>query len=69
MAEVVHLRAGAGFNLIELEHLVAVRAKEFPDREVEWTSYLFFLRDYSDVDGALPETFDYLVEDVFAELI
>ena len=69
VAEVVHPRFGAGFNLIELEHLVAVRGKEFPDREVEWTSYLFFLRDYSDVDGALPETFDYLVEDVFAELI
>ena len=69
VAEVVHPRFGAGFNLIELEHLVAVRGKEFPDREVEWTSYLFFLRDYSDVDGALPETFDYLVEDVFAEII
>jgi capsular polysaccharide biosynthesis protein len=69
VAEVVHLRVGAGFNLIELEHLVSARGKEFPDRAVEWTSYLFFLRDYSDVDGALPETFDYLVEDVFAELI
>jgi len=69
VAEVVHPRFGAGFNLIELEHLVAVHGKEFPDREVEWTSYLFFLRDYSDVDGALPETFDYLVEDVFAEII
>jgi capsular polysaccharide biosynthesis protein len=69
VAEVVHLRPGAGFNLIELEHLVSARGKEFPDREVEWTSYLFFLRDYSNVDGGLPETFDYLVEDVFAELI
>ncbi|MGZ4382244.1 MAG: hypothetical protein ACXVZ3_12570 [Gaiellaceae bacterium] len=69
VAEVVHPRFGAGFNLIELEHLVAVRGREFPDREVEWTSYLFFLRDYSDVDGGLPDTFDYLVEDVFAELI
>ncbi len=69
VAEVVHLRVGAGFNLIELEHLVSARGREFPDRAVEWTSYLFFLRDYSDVDGALPETFDYLVEDVFAELI
>ena len=69
VAEVVHLRVGAGFNLIELEHLVSARSQEFPDRAVEWTSYLFFLRDYSDVDGALPQTFDYLVEDVFADLI
>ncbi len=69
VAEVVHLRVGAGFNLIELEHLVSSRGNEFPERAVEWTSYLFFLRDYSDVDGALPETFDYLIEDVFAELI
>jgi capsular polysaccharide biosynthesis protein len=69
VAEVVQLRAGARFNLIELEHQVSVRGNEFPDRQIEWTSYLFFLRDYSDVDGALPETFDYLIEDVFAELI
>jgi len=69
VAEVVHLRVGARFNLIELEHLVSARGREFPDRAVEWTSYLFFLRDYSDVDGALPETFDYLIEDVFADLI
>ena len=68
-AEVVQLRVGARFNLIELEHLVSVRSVEFPDRAVEWTSYLFFLRDYSDVDGALPQTFDYLVEDVFADLL
>ena len=69
VAEVVQLRVGAGFNLIELEHLVSARGQEFPDRAVEWTSYLFFLRDYSNVDGALPESFDYLIEDVFAELI
>jgi capsular polysaccharide biosynthesis protein len=69
VAQVVQLRVGAGFNLIELEHLVAARSQEFPDRVVEWTSYLFFLRDHSNVDGSLPETFDYLVEDVFADLI
>lgn len=68
-AEVVHLKVGAHFNLLELEHLVATRSAEFPDRADEWTSYLFFLREHSDVDGALPETFDYLVEDVFAELL
>ncbi len=68
-AEVFHLKVGVHFNLLELEHLVAARSPEFPDRAVEWTSYLFFLREHSDVDGALPETFDYLVEEVFAELL
>ncbi len=69
VAEVVHLRAGSGFNLIELEHLVSARSGEFPDRAVEWPSYLFFLREHADVDGSLPPSFDYLVEDVFAELL
>jgi capsular polysaccharide biosynthesis protein len=68
-AEVFHLKVGVRFNLLELEHLVAARSPEFPDRAVEWTSYLFFLREHSDVDGALPETFDYLVEEVFADLL
>ena len=69
VAEVVHLRTGAGFNLIDLEHLVSARGQEFPDRAVEWPSYLFFLREHADVDGSLPSSFDYLVEDVFAELL
>ena len=69
VAQVVQLRAGSGFNLIELEHLVASRSAEFPDRADEWPSYLFFLREHADVDGSLPSSFDYLIEDVFAELI
>ena len=68
-AEVVPLRVGVRFNLIELERLVSLRSAEFPDRATEWSSYLFFLRDYSDVDGGLPQTFDYLIADVFAELL
>ena len=67
-AEVVHLKVGVSFNLLELEHLVAARSAEFPDRADEWSSYLFFLREHSDIDGALPQTFDYLIEDEFAEL-
>ena len=69
VAEVVHLRTGAGFNLIDLEHLVAARSPEFPDRAIEWPSYLFFLREHAGVDGSLPSSFDSLVEDVFAELL
>ncbi len=69
VAEVVQLRTGSGFNLIDLERLVSARGQEFPDRAVEWPSYLFFLREHADVDGALPSSFDYLVEDVFAELL
>ena len=68
-AEVVHLKVGVSFNLLELERLVAARSAEFPDRADEWSSYLFFLREHSDIDGVLPQTFDYLIEEEFAELL
>ena len=45
------------------------RAREFPDRAEEWTSYLFFLRDYAAPDGTLPDSFDALISDTFADLL
>ena len=61
--------AGGHWNLVELERLVEERGGEFPDRLDEWASYLFFLRDYADPDGSVPASFDWLIEDEFAEIV
>ena len=57
------------WNLTELERLVEERGREFPERIDEWASYLFFLRDYAEPDGSVPASFDWLIEDEFAELV
>ena len=68
-AEAAAPGAAGGPNLGELEARVARRRDEFPDRADEWDSYLFFLRDHAAADGSLPAQFDYLIADVFGELL
>ena len=64
---------GAGkdgaYNLLRLERLVDDRRGEFPDRAEEWSSYLYFLREYAAPDGSVPASFDTLIEATFAELV
>jgi capsular polysaccharide biosynthesis protein len=60
--------AGA-WNVVALERLVAERGSEFPDRIEEWQAYLFFLREHASLEGALPPSFDALVDDTFHELL
>jgi hypothetical protein len=57
------------WNLVSLERLVDERGAEFPDRLEEWASYLYFLREYADVNGAVPAGFDALIDDTFSELV
>jgi hypothetical protein len=57
------------YNLLALERLVEERGGEFPDRVEEWTSYLFFLREYASSDGTVPASFDWLIQDTFSELV
>ena len=57
------------FNLDVLERLVSEQGAAHPDRLEEWRSYLFFLRDYAGVDGNLPHSFDFLVEETFRPLL
>ncbi|HZT45711.1 MAG TPA: hypothetical protein VFA24_05980 [Gaiellaceae bacterium] len=57
------------YNLDALERLVQEQAARYPERAEEWASYLFFLRDYADADGALPARFDWLVQEAFAPLV
>ncbi len=62
-------RGNGTYNLTALERLVEERGAEFPDRVEEWTSYLFFLRDYAAADGSVPAGFDWLIQDTFRELV
>lgn len=62
------VRAGA-WNLRELESLVAAETGAGPEQLEEWHTYLFFLREHASHDGALPRTFDGLINDVFAGLV
>jgi capsular polysaccharide biosynthesis protein len=58
-----------GRRLDDLERLVAEHAPDNPERAEEWRSYLFYLRDYVDVDGRVPRQFDWLIEDTFGDLL
>jgi hypothetical protein len=46
---------------------LAERGDAFPDRVEEWRYYIVFLSEHADDGGALPASFDYLVEDTFAD--
>jgi hypothetical protein len=52
-----------------LERLVNDRAEEFPERRDEWSSYLYFLREYAEPDGRVPASFDWLIQETFSELV
>jgi len=60
---------GGAYNLTALERLVAERGGAHPQRAEEWSSYLYFLRDYAGADGSLPPSFDALVEETFEPLL
>ena len=62
-------KPGRGFEIDQLERLVAARRAEFPDRAAEWDAYLFELRTRANADGVLPHEVTGLVEDVFAPLL
>jgi capsular polysaccharide biosynthesis protein len=57
------------YNLVTLEQLVDERGSAFPERLEEWSSYLYFLREYAAADGAVPASFDGLIDDTFEELL
>jgi hypothetical protein len=57
------------YNLVGLEQLVGERGGAFPERLEEWSSYLYFLREYAASDGSLPASFDPLVGDTFGEIL
>ena len=60
---------GGSWNLNEIERLVAEGGERHPERREDWESYLFFLRDHAGPDGSLPRSFDWLIPDVFGDLL
>ena len=57
------------WRIEELERLVAERGARYPDRLEEWRYYVHFLREHAAADGTLPASFDYLIDETFAELL
>jgi len=60
----VKKRSGT-WTLPALKQLAEENAPANPARVDEWRAYLRYLRDFADVDGRLPSSFDSLIEDVF----
>ena len=58
-----------GWSLPALEALTRERSgSASPEQREEWSTYLFFLREHAAADGALPSSFEQLVNDVFGPL-
>jgi hypothetical protein len=58
-----------GWNLNRIERLVEEHAAANPDRADEWRYYLLYLREFAEINGALPRSFDWLVLDAFGDLL
>jgi DNA repair exonuclease SbcCD ATPase subunit len=58
-----------GWNLNRIERLVEANAEENPHRVDEWRYYLLYLREFAEIGGALPRSFDWLVWDAFGDLL
>ena len=65
-------RSGRGFRNLPARgrstsssSLIRQHADRFPDRYDEWQSYVFYLREFADASGRLPEKFDALLNEVF----
>jgi hypothetical protein len=68
--EPVERPSPAGAWTIEaLERLVNEHRENFPDRALEWETYLFYLREHASADGSLPRSLDPLIADVFADAV
>jgi hypothetical protein len=58
-----------GWNLNRIERLVEAAADANPGRAEEWRYYLLYLREFAEIGGALPRSFDRLVWDAFGDLL
>jgi hypothetical protein len=62
-------RKTGGWNIWELERLLAAQAKPDSDRDYERSMMLVYLREFADSDGQLPSQFDALVSEAFGDLV
>ncbi len=58
-----------GWNIWQLERLLAAQAEPDSERDYERSMLLVYLRDFADSDGQLPPQFDDLVRESFADLM
>ena len=58
-----------GWNIWQLERLLAAQARPDPERDYERSMLLVYLREFADSDGRLPPEFDDLVRESFADLM
>src|SRR5436853_553899 len=49
-----------GWNLNRIEKLVEAHAAGNPARADEWRYYLLYLREFAEINGTLPRSFDWL---------
>lgn len=57
-----------GWNVWQLERLLAAQSKPGQERDYERSLLLVYLREFADPDGQLPPQFDDLVRDSFGDL-
>ena len=58
-------QAPGAWTIQRLEQLIRDRGDRYRDRHEEWQSYLFYLREFADASGRIPQKFDSLLEEVF----
>ena len=58
-----------GWNVWQLERLLAAHPKPDPERDYERSMLLVYLREFADSDGQLPSQFDDLVRESFSDLV
>ena len=58
-----------GWNVWQLERLLAAQPKPDPERDYERSMLLVYLREFADSDGQLPPQFDDLVRESFSDLV
>jgi len=58
-----------GWTIQALERLVEEHGNEHPDRVEEWRYYVHFLREHAGPEGALPSSFDALIDETFGDLL
>jgi hypothetical protein len=62
-------RPVGGWNVWQLERLLASQPKSDQERDYERSAMLVYLRDFADADGQLPPQFDDLVRESFGDLM
>ena len=62
-------RSVGGWNVWQLERLLASQPKPDQERDYERSLLLVYLREFADLDGQLPPEFDDLVRESFGDLV